>query len=171
MAQKRCPYCGDVFEPKPHLVGTQTCCGQKRCKAKRKTEAHARWLIDNPNYFKGRYSRTQLWLSKHPGYLQGYREANADYVRRDNEARRQRRIRARRRADIQDAWPRREIRRIQGGPRRRYTRHVPASPRRAIVRPGRNTRADIQDIIDPAGAPGIRCLHGHGNLGDDTAAL
>ena len=84
MAQKRCPYCGDVFEPKPHLVGTQTCCGQKRCKAKRKTEAHARWLIDNPNYFKGRYSRTQLWLSKHPGYLQGYREANADYVRRDN---------------------------------------------------------------------------------------
>ena len=113
MPQQRCPYCGKEFEPKPHLIGTQTCCGDKNCKAKRKREAHARWLIANPDYFKGRYARTQMWLAHHPGYQSRYRAENPDYVRRDNAGRRRRRIRAVRRADIQDAWPRREIRRIQ----------------------------------------------------------
>lgn len=114
MTQMRCPYCGDTFEPRPHLAGTQKCCGKKRCQTKRKAEAQARWLIKEPNYFKGRYARTQLWLAKHPGYLRSYRAKNAGYVQRDNAARRERHIRAGRNADIQDAWPRREIRKIQG---------------------------------------------------------
>jgi hypothetical protein len=114
MPQKRCPYCGDEFEPKPNVAAIQTCCEKKRCKAKRKSDAHAHWLSKNPDYFKGEYRRTRLWLAEHPGYQRGYRAKNPDYVRRDNEARRQRRIRACRRADIQDAWPRREIKRIQG---------------------------------------------------------
>jgi hypothetical protein len=114
MPQKRCPYCGDEFEPKPNVAAIQTCCGKKRCKAKRKGDAHAHWLSKNPDYFKGEYRRTRLWLAEHPGYQRRYRAKNPDYVRRDNEARSQRRIRACRRADIQDAWPRREIKRIQG---------------------------------------------------------
>lgn len=114
MAKKRCPYCGDLFEPKPHVAAIQKCCGKKRCKAKRKADAHAHWLTENPDYFKGEYRRTRLWLEDHPGYLDGYRDRHPDYVQKDNEGRRQRRIRACRRADIQDAWPRREIRRIQG---------------------------------------------------------
>jgi hypothetical protein len=114
MAQKRCPYCGDEFTPKPHVESIQVCCGKKRCKTKRKAEAQANWRKTNPNHFKGEYRRTRLWLADHPGYLKAYRKKNPDYVQKDNKARRQRRIQACRRADIQDAWPRREIRRIQG---------------------------------------------------------
>lgn len=114
MPQQRCPYCGAEFEPKPNVAAIQKCCGKKRCKTKRKADAQAHWLSKNPDYFKGEYRRTRLWLAERPGYQRLYREKNPDYVRRDNEARRLRRIRARRRADIQDAWPRREIKRIQG---------------------------------------------------------
>lgn len=114
MPLQRCPYCGDEFEPKPNVAAIQKCCGKKRCKAKRKADAHAHWLSKNPDYFKGEYRRTRLWLAEHPGYQRRYRAKNPDYVRRDNEGRHRRRIRARRRADIQDAWPRREIKRIQG---------------------------------------------------------
>ena len=114
MIQKRCPYCGDEFTPKPHVAGIQVCCGKEECKAKRKAESQARWVKKNPKHFKDDYPRTRLWLAKHPGYLKAYRKKNPDYVKKDNEARRRRRIEACRRADIQDAWPRREIRRIQG---------------------------------------------------------
>jgi len=113
MAQKRCRYCGDEFAPKPHVEKVQVCCGKARCKAQRKAEAQSHWLKTNPDYFKGEYWRTRLWLAEHPGYLRAYRKNNPDYVREDNAARRRRRIGARRRADIQDAWPRREIRRIR----------------------------------------------------------
>ena len=104
MPQKRCPYCGDEFEPKPNVAAIQTCCGKKRCKAKRKADAQAHWVSKNPDYFKGEYRRTRLWLTENPGYQRRYRAQNPDYVRRDNEDRRRRRIRARRRADIQDAY-------------------------------------------------------------------
>lgn len=114
MLQKRCPYCGATFEPKPNVAHIQKCCGKKRCKAKLKIDSQTHWVSANPNHFKGEYPRTRLWLSEHPGYQRRYRAKNPDYVRRDNAARRQRRIWARRRADIQDAWPRREIKRIQG---------------------------------------------------------
>lgn len=114
MAQMRCPYCGDTFEPRPNVAHIQKCCGKKRCKRKLKADAQAHWLSENPGHFKGEYRRTRLWLAEHPGYQRRYRAKNPDYVRRDNDARRERRIRARRRADIQDEWPRREIRQIQG---------------------------------------------------------
>ncbi len=114
MPQKRCPYCGDDFEPKPHVEYIQKCCGKKHCKAKLKIDAQANWVRENPNHFKGEYPRTRKWLAEHPGYQRRYRAKNPDYVRRDNEGRRRRRIQARRRADIQDGWPRREIKRIQG---------------------------------------------------------
>ncbi|MBI4424282.1 MAG: IS21 family transposase [Elusimicrobia bacterium] len=96
------------------MAAIQKCCGKKRCKAKRKADAQVAWVRKNPDYYKGEYRRTRLWLNDHPGYLDDYRDKEPDYVQRDNEGRRQRRIRARRRADIQDAWPRREIRQIQG---------------------------------------------------------
>lgn len=113
MSPKRCRYCGEEFTPKPHVENIQVCCGKQRCKTRRKAEAQSRWLKTTPGYYKGEYWRTRLWLAEHPGYLRGYRKRNPDYVRKDNEARRQRRMRARRNADIQDAWPRREIRQIQ----------------------------------------------------------
>ena len=121
MSMQRCAFCGDPYEPEPSAVSVkdgvrrvlQKACRKKRCKKQRKAMAQARWLAKNPGAYRGLYIKTQLWLAEHPGYLRAHRAKDPDYVRRDNEGRRGRRIRARRRADIQDGLPRREIRRIR----------------------------------------------------------
>jgi len=122
MAKKRCICCGAEFEPHTRawrvVEGVRRCfqkaCTKKRCRQQRWQKAKARWLAANPSAFKGRYSEVKRWLTKHPGYLQRYRKQHPEYVRTDNCKRRERKIRRRRRADIQDAIPRREIKRIQG---------------------------------------------------------
>lgn len=122
MAEKRCVHCGASFEPDPRawrvVEGMRRCfqkaCRRKRCRKKRKLKAQARWLAANPNAFKGRYSNVKSWLDKHPGYLRCYRAANPGYVAADNRARQKRKVRQRRRADIQDAIPRREIGLLRG---------------------------------------------------------
>ena len=122
MAMQRCPFCGEMYEPNPRAVCvkngvrrvSQKACTRKICKKKRKAMSQALWLAKRPGVFRGLYIKTRLWLDKHPGYLRDYRAGHPDYVRSDNEQRRQRHIRERRRADIQDAIPRREIRQIQG---------------------------------------------------------
>jgi hypothetical protein len=114
MARRRCIYCDEEFTPKPHVAAIQKCCGKKRCEKQRKADAQAHWVSENPDYFKGRYPDTKRWLKKDPCYLERYRAKNPEYVAADNRARRERKKRQRRRADIQDAWPRREIRQIHG---------------------------------------------------------
>ena len=110
---KRCLFCGHWFRPDPRTGQEQKACFRKRCRAKRKREAQQHWLWDNPDYFKDQYPRTKLWLAEHPGYLGRYRETNPEYVAADNRKRRQRKKRRQRRADIQDALPRREIARLR----------------------------------------------------------
>ena len=122
MAKKRCVCCGESFEPSPRAwrvdEGVRRCfqkvCSKKRCRKHRQGKARAQWLAGHPAAYKGRYSETKGWLADHPGYLQGYRKRNPEYVAKDNRRRREDKIKQRRRADIQDAIPRREIRRIRG---------------------------------------------------------
>ena len=114
MGKKRCRYCGRWFQPDPRTARFQKACPRKRCRVMRKDQAQARWLAANPDAFRGLYIKTRRWLSKHPGYLKRYRLAHPAYVAADKRGRRERRVRQRRRADIQDAIPRREIRQIQG---------------------------------------------------------
>lgn len=111
-ASKRCVYCARWFVPDPRTPHQKTC-KRKRCRLKRKRDAQRRWLDDTPDYFEGRYDNTKSWLEKHPGYQKKYRAEHPEYVAADNRARRERKKRQRRRADIQDALPRREIARLQ----------------------------------------------------------
>lgn len=112
-ASKRCVYCRRWFVPDPRTPHQKTC-ERKRCRLKRKRDAQERWVASNPGYFEGRYSNTKRWLAKRPGYLRGHRATHPEYVAADNRARRERKKRERRRADIQDALPRREIARLRG---------------------------------------------------------
>lgn len=112
-ASKRCMYCHRWFVPDPRTPHQKTC-KRKRCRLKRKRNAQGRWLAKNPGCFEERYSNTKNWLAKRPGYLKRYRATHPEYVAADNRARRERKKRQRRRADIQDALPRREIARLRG---------------------------------------------------------
>ena len=108
--KKRCPYCGCWFRPDPRVGDEQKACPKKSCRKKRHDDAHAKWCKDNPDAYQGRYSNVRTWLDQHPGYLGGYRAEHPDYVKADNEKRRERRQREKqRRADIQDERLRREI--------------------------------------------------------------
>lgn len=111
-ASKRCVYCRRWFPPDPRTPHQKTC-KRKRCRLKRKRDAQERWLADNPDCFKELYPNTKRWLAGHPGYLKDYRAKHPEYVAADNRARREREKRQRRRADIQDALPRREIARLR----------------------------------------------------------
>lgn len=110
---KRCLFCGRRFRPDARTREEQKSCFRKRCRLKRKRQAQQQWLRYNPDHFKDQYFRTKLWLAEHTGYLARYRAANPRYVDADNRTRRQRKKRQRRRADIQDALPRREIARLR----------------------------------------------------------
>jgi hypothetical protein len=122
MAKKRCAFCPDWFLPDPRLGDRQKACGKKTCRRKRKEAAHAKFLKDNPDYFRGpaHYVQQKNSLAKNPGYLQRYRAAHPDYVARDNQKRAERKRRAReqekarQRADMKVTIHRREIERIQG---------------------------------------------------------
>jgi hypothetical protein len=147
---KRCVFCGRWFPPDPRTREEQKSCFRKRCRLKRKRQAHQQWLRDNPDHFKDQYLRTKLWLAEHPGYLAGYRAANPWYVAADNRKRRQRKKRERRRADIQDALPRREIARlrvIQGADIQDTTRLRLDGLIGVLIH---SPRADMQDAMVPA---------------------
>lgn len=161
--KKRCDYCGCWFQPDPRLGDKQKACHRKKCRHKRKREAHARWLADNPAYFKGstHYHVHKEWLAK-PGnddYLPRYRATHPDYVAADNRRRSERRRlqkareRALRVSDMKDASHRREINRI---------RTLPLSDMKDTIRLQLDglldhlatcpwsPRADMKDAIAPA---------------------
>jgi len=122
MTKQRRAFCPDWFQPDPRLGDRQKACGKKTCRRKRKEAAHAQFLKDNPDYFRGpaHYVQQKNSLAKNPDYLRRYRAAHPDYVARDNRQRadRKRRARernkARQRADMKVTIHRREIERIRG---------------------------------------------------------
>ena len=122
MAKKRCAYCPEWFLPDPRQGDKQKACGKKTCRRKRKEAAQAKFVKDNPDYFRGPAHCLQQKnsLAKNPGYLRRYRAAHPDYVARDNRQRAERKRRARERkkarqwADMKVTIHRREIERIRG---------------------------------------------------------
>jgi len=106
--RKRCRYCRQLFLPDPRQESPrgnrQYACSKPSCQQARHRDNHQAWLKRDPEAYRGRYPKTQLWLSRHPGYLKAYRRDHPEAVARDNAGRRARRKRARTlRADIQDA--------------------------------------------------------------------
>lgn len=108
---KCCEYCGRTYRPDPRTAAIQKSCSRAACRAARHAQAQGRYVAANPDIFQGRYPKTRQWLKEHPGYLQRYRAQHLEYVKVANRARleRKRRVRERRRSDIQDAIRRQEI--------------------------------------------------------------
>ncbi len=106
MRTKDCVICGGAFVPSPRHWNQQNICKNLDCRKERDTRAQEEWLKAHPGYFRGRYAALKKsW--DYRGYLRGYRRKNPGYVGADNRARRQRRRREVRRADIQETVARR----------------------------------------------------------------
>lgn len=113
--EKRCVYCHSSYRPDPRTAATQKSCPDPACRLKRKQEAHAKFLKDNPDYFRGRYGQIKRWLAAHPGYLARYRAGHPEHManKRLQDRRRRRRLKSAR-ADIQVAMLRRKVGAIRG---------------------------------------------------------
>ena len=111
---KRCPYCGEYYQPYLRAVNTQKSCRKISCLKKHKKKLQDEWKNNNPDYFCGRYLNTKAWLKKHPDYLAGYRAGHPEYVAKDISGRklRKRKLKAQR-ADIQVGLVRRRIAKIK----------------------------------------------------------
>ena len=126
MKKECCEYCRKKYPPDPRSYrvddhgrrySTQRSCKKKRCRKKRKEDAHAAWRETKPDYFRrpAHRERQKKFLAENPGYLRRYRKKNPEYVSRDNRKRPERKRRQRRReADMKDTSARREMMRIGG---------------------------------------------------------
>jgi len=90
---KVCIYCRSLYRPDPRTAAAQKSCPVPACRLKRKHEAHAKFLKDNPDYFHNRYPQVKTWLSAHPGYLPVYGAAHPEYREKNRRREHLRRLR------------------------------------------------------------------------------
>lgn len=101
--KKKCPFCRRMFLPDPRVGERQKACSRKECRRRRKALSQKEWTARNPDYFRGRYENTRVWLDQNPGYLQGFRAANPEYAEKNRvRSRERKRELARDGFDIQD---------------------------------------------------------------------
>ncbi len=112
--KKRCAYCHRAYRPDPRTAGFQKSCSAPTCRRKRKQEAQAKFLKENPNYFRGRYGQIKKWLAAHPGYMANYRATHPEHMakKRVQDRLRRRRIKSTC-ADIQVTMLRRKVRALR----------------------------------------------------------
>ncbi len=90
--RRRCRFCGQLFNVDPRLKERHYACSERKCQRERKKANQQRWLLRNPDYFKGRYPTTKTWLDFHPSYQAHYRRAHPEKVHRDNAQRKRRHL-------------------------------------------------------------------------------
>jgi len=102
MQAKRCPYCQKFLTINPRVRKQRKTCGSPSCQKALNRENSARWRQEHPNSCHPDYPRVKLWLQKHPGYLQHYREAHPANVEKNRQAQRLRDRRKKLHLDIQN---------------------------------------------------------------------
>jgi len=102
MRAKRCPYCQKFLTINPRVRKRRKTCGSCSCQKALNRDNSARWREEHPNSCYPDYPRVKLWLQKHPGYLQRYREAHPNYVEKNRQAQRLRDRRKKLHLDIQN---------------------------------------------------------------------
>ena len=102
MRGKRCPYCEKFLTINPRVRKRRKTCGSSSCQRALNRENSARWRQEHPDSCLPDYPRVKVWLQKHPGYLQRYRETHPAYVEKNREGKRRRYRQKRLRVDIQN---------------------------------------------------------------------
>jgi len=91
MAERRCRYCEQVFQPSKYQPG-QTVCTGGDCQRRRRADYHRQKITADPEYRQVCLDSPQKWRSGHPDYWRQYREQHPAAVERN---RRQQQIRDR----------------------------------------------------------------------------
>jgi hypothetical protein len=102
MRAKRCPYCQRLLTLNPRVGKRRKTCGRPSCQKALNSENSARWRQEHPDSCRLDYPRVKLWLPKHPGYLQRYRETHPAYMEKNRQAQRLRDRRKKLHLDIQN---------------------------------------------------------------------
>jgi len=102
MKGKRCPYCQKFLTLNPRVRKRRKTCGRPSCQKALNREHSARWRQEHPDSCRLDYPRVKLWLQKHPGYFQRYRETHPAYVEKNRQAQRLRDRRKKLHLDIQN---------------------------------------------------------------------
>jgi hypothetical protein len=98
LPKKRCACCHDWFPPDPR-VPARKFCARSVCRRQSRLQTHRRWWRNNGTELDAaRTFKRKAW-AKNTAYWRNYRADNPDYVRRDNERRRQSRQKAARAAN------------------------------------------------------------------------
>jgi len=81
MSEKRCPYCGQHYEPYARAVERQKHCGASACRRKHKRARDRAWRSKDAEWRQARQAKVrdwarerrywQCWRSKHPEYRSG----------------------------------------------------------------------------------------------------
>ena len=88
MQGKQCPYCQKFLTINPRVRKQRKTCGSPSCQKALNRENSARWRQEHPNSCHPDYPRVKLWLQKHTGYLQRYRQTHPAYVEKNRRAQR-----------------------------------------------------------------------------------
>ena len=102
MQTKQCPYCQKFLTINPRVRKQRKTCGSPSCQKALNRNNSARWRQQHPDSCHHDYPRVKLWLQKHPGYLQRYREDHLTYVEKNRQAQRLRDRRKKLHLDIQN---------------------------------------------------------------------
>ena len=66
--QRRCQWCGELFEPDPRTKGRQRYCSKPTCQTKRQRLNESAWRIKNPDCLDYQRGQSRLWNKAHPEY-------------------------------------------------------------------------------------------------------
>ena len=94
--QKRCRWCGELFEPDPRTKGRQRYCSKPACQTKRQRTNESTWRIKNPDCLDYQREQSRIWYKAHPNYNRKRRLKNPDLLKinRDDTKLRMRKIRS-----------------------------------------------------------------------------
>ncbi len=102
MQIEQCPYCERFLTVNPRVKKRRKTCGSSSCQKALNRENSARWRREHPDSCHPDYPRVKLWLQKHAGYLQRYRQTHPDYVEKNRQAQRRRDRRKKLHLDIRN---------------------------------------------------------------------
>lgn len=66
--QRRCRWCGELFNPDPRTKGRQRYCSKPACQTKRQRLNESAWRINNPDCLDYQRGQTRLWHKANPDY-------------------------------------------------------------------------------------------------------
>lgn len=83
--QKRCRWCGALFEPDPRTKGRQRYCSKPACQTIRQRQNERIWRMENPDCLDYQRGQSRLWHKAHPDYSRLRRMENPLILRKNRD--------------------------------------------------------------------------------------